>query len=432
MMIKSRSIKLCYEELEKYDLRIVKSKHHPKGRLALYEGVPHHKTNIPSTVFKDIKGYCEETVCVWCGELFLNCSNMVIPMCSLECKNEFATWRREWKKLEDKLIRKKKATLKRVKADKAKTIANEKSKIYWEKTNKGKKNALYKRYIQLKPYYEIRKALDDEELLETKCALCGEWFKPRIEQLKDLRSFVNGTLNSKKQRTTLYCSESHGRLMQAILNKIKKGWKTPKKTKDEYISEYYNYVINLNNIKIAKVSKERKILKRKNNIIKRNELKIIKQAAHRLKTKENAEYRKTDEYKNKMKVKWLKRYEKLRQNDPKEFKLRRLLAYSKVRAKEKNIPHSIDKNWLLESTKYNMCELTGIIFDYDTTIQRNPFGPSIDRIDVSKGYTPDNCRMVIWAVNAGLCHYTEKDLYTICKAYLNKKRKEGCIKNNRY
>jgi len=114
-----------------------------------------------------------------------------------------------------------------------------------------------------------------------------------------------------------------------------------------------------------------------------------------------------------------KHLEEFRKKHPKEFKLRRLLYYSRVRAKEKKLEHTITKDWLEEKTKSNLCELTKIEFDYDTTIQRNPFGPSIDRIDVSKGYTPDNCRIVIWAVNAGLGHYSERDLYRVCKAYLD-------------
>jgi glycerophosphoryl diester phosphodiesterase len=114
----------------------------------------------------------------------------------------------------------------------------------------------------------------------------------------------------------------------------------------------------------------------------------------------------------------MKNLEKLRKKDPKEFKLRRLLYYSRVRAKQKGLEHSITKEWLDEKTKENKCELTNIEYNYDTTIQRNPYGPSIDRIDVSKGYTPNNCRVVIWAVNAGLGHYSEKDLYIICKEYL--------------
>lgn len=113
-------------------------------------------------------------------------------------------------------------------------------------------------------------------------------------------------------------------------------------------------------------------------------------------------------------------YNKMKKENPRKFKIRRLIYYSKVRAKEKNIEHTITKEWLKEKLKEDKCELTKLPFSYDLDKPRNPFGPSIDRIDITKGYTPENCRLVLWAVNTGLGHYTEKDLYTICKAYLLK------------
>jgi hypothetical protein len=35
--------------------------------------------------------------------------------------------------------------------------------------------------------------------------------------------------------------------------------------------------------------------------------------------------------------------------------------------------------------------------------------PSIDRIDSSKGYTPDNCRVVLWIINQAKNDILEDD-----------------------
>ena len=48
------------------------------------------------------------------------------------------------------------------------------------------------------------------------------------------------------------------------------------------------------------------------------------------------------------------------------------------------------------------CELSGRKFTFMTTHSRNPYCPSIDRIDCSKGYTADNCRLICGALNIAM------------------------------
>ena len=81
-----------------------------------------------------------------------------------------------------------------------------------------------------------------------------------------------------------------------------------------------------------------------------------------------------------------------------ESRLKSLLSASTVNRKE------LDYNWCLsrlEKINYK-CEVTGIPFTYDS---RSPTGLSIDRIDPTKGYTPDNIRFVCWWVNAAMGHW---------------------------
>lgn len=45
------------------------------------------------------------------------------------------------------------------------------------------------------------------------------------------------------------------------------------------------------------------------------------------------------------------------------------------------------------------CSVTGVKFTLEIAAGRRPFAPSIDRIDSSRGYIPDNCRIVCVAAN---------------------------------
>ena len=83
-----------------------------------------------------------------------------------------------------------------------------------------------------------------------------------------------------------------------------------------------------------------------------------------------------------------------------------LISSAKSRAKNKSLQFDLDLDWVKE--RLNVCEVTGIKFeirDVTTTssgrnyANRHPYTPTIDRIDNNKGYTKDNCRVVIWWYN---------------------------------
>ena len=63
--------------------------------------------------------------------------------------------------------------------------------------------------------------------------------------------------------------------------------------------------------------------------------------------------------------------------------------------------------WIEQRLLQGVCEVTGIAFERKG--DRRPFMPSIDRIDSSKGYTPENCRVVLWIINAAKQALPEDD-----------------------
>lgn len=59
------------------------------------------------------------------------------------------------------------------------------------------------------------------------------------------------------------------------------------------------------------------------------------------------------------------------------------------------------------------CEITGIHFRFDkhhNACKRQPFAPSVDRIDSSRGYVPDNVRLVCLIVNYAMMQWGEDAL----------------------
>jgi endogenous inhibitor of DNA gyrase (YacG/DUF329 family) len=90
------------------------------------------------------------------------------------------------------------------------------------------------------------------------------------------------------------------------------------------------------------------------------------------------------------------RYQATRSNTP----WRTLLMGAKSRAKEKVLPFDLTEEWAADRWT-GRCEITGIAFIVGAP-RKSPrsFWPSIDRIEAELGYTQDNCRFILHAVNA--------------------------------
>jgi hypothetical protein len=56
---------------------------------------------------------------------------------------------------------------------------------------------------------------------------------------------------------------------------------------------------------------------------------------------------------------------------------------------------------------------------------RNKFAPSIDRLDSSKGYTTDNCRVVIYQYNVAKGIWTDSDVLVMAQALIENQSDEN-------
>lgn len=95
-----------------------------------------------------------------------------------------------------------------------------------------------------------------------------------------------------------------------------------------------------------------------------------------------------------------------------------LLSSAKDRAERKNLEFNLSVDKIIATIKKGHCELTGLKFNMNKTTNThiNPYSPSIDRKDSSKGYTDDNVRVVLSAVNSALGQYDDKTILPILKA----------------
>lgn len=97
---------------------------------------------------------------------------------------------------------------------------------------------------------------------------------------------------------------------------------------------------------------------------------------------------------------------------------RTLLSSAKSRAAKKGYAMDLTVEWIEERLQRGVCELSGLPFNMEATGSFTSRSPTIDRRDASQGYTQDNCRLVLWALNTALGNWGEDELRSIVQAWL--------------
>jgi hypothetical protein len=96
-----------------------------------------------------------------------------------------------------------------------------------------------------------------------------------------------------------------------------------------------------------------------------------------------------------------------------------LLQQAKKRAKERGTDCTLTHAWIKERIIKGKCDRTDIPFVLNGG-NKDPHAPSLDRIDCSLGYTPENTRLVCWIFNQARSNYSDDTLYNFCLAVVKK------------
>lgn len=100
-----------------------------------------------------------------------------------------------------------------------------------------------------------------------------------------------------------------------------------------------------------------------------------------------------------------------------------LLHAAAYRAKKRNLEFTLTDEWAREQWT-GFCAVSGLPFVVRVGGAPGPkfYSPSIDQIAPKGGYTPANCRFVIWAVNALKHDGTDADVMLVVKSIYEKSR----------
>jgi hypothetical protein len=101
------------------------------------------------------------------------------------------------------------------------------------------------------------------------------------------------------------------------------------------------------------------------------------------------------------------------------------LLHAGDRSRKVGHEHDLTVEWAI-ATYTGVCSLTGVPFVISALTPAGkcgvrPYSPSIDRINPLKGYTQDNCRWVLSAINSFKGEMSDAEMYHVALALLSRR-----------
>lgn len=121
------------------------------------------------------------------------------------------------------------------------------------------------------------------------------------------------------------------------------------------------------------------------------------------------------EYKSRANLRSIKFYQSV------EGRAATLFNNAKKSPSGKSKEFSITVEYILQQLLKGQCAVTGVKFEFDNAHQlffgrkKNPYSPSIDRIDPRLGYTKQNTRIVIWWYNMAKGELSDVEMAHLCQ-----------------
>jgi hypothetical protein len=112
------------------------------------------------------------------------------------------------------------------------------------------------------------------------------------------------------------------------------------------------------------------------------------------------------------------------ENSKRRFPWKRPLANARSRSLKKGFSFDLTHEWC-EQNWTGRCSLSNLPFSFGSQTHF-PFSPSVDRIDSAKGYTQDNCRFVLFALNSFKGTGTDQQMLEIASALLSHQNCAPC------
>lgn len=116
---------------------------------------------------------------------------------------------------------------------------------------------------------------------------------------------------------------------------------------------------------------------------------------------------------------------KVQKNNSKQRSLNMLNGCHK-RCMDRNMDFDLTYEWIKSRLDAGVCELSGekfVMSDLDRSSHYSPYSPSLDRIDSTKGYTQDNCRVILTAINLAINQFGLDAYLTLAKKVIAKQKK---------
>lgn len=96
-----------------------------------------------------------------------------------------------------------------------------------------------------------------------------------------------------------------------------------------------------------------------------------------------------------------------------------ICSVKRCQCRRENLDFDLDEQWYVDRLMKG-CELTGIPFVWARE-GHSLYNPSVDRVDPTKGYTKDNCKLILRGINMLKLNGTMEDVYKIAAAIIDKK-----------